>query len=504
MPRSTCQKRKRNKQAKARKAYHARKRQSLATNVAVATGLPSSEQQSVSDGFTVNNLLEELPQPEMIPVSDEILQSFVKTEILNELEPVAPSELPPKVEPAVAVQRKRRVPRIERSAFCELCLRKWPPEQAVSFSSSPRWDSLDPSQGQRKVHRCVGIKVELDGRSICTSCWKMVEMWEDFRKSCLKARGWMARYGYGLDQVDGEDNWITEETVESLDTTHSMVRSHIDRMKARKESVDNSQLEEDETEELDLAFEAQDVKLELVDAKLGTAEETSEDPAEPAADLDNAAITEPIEIQVFTCAKCSMKFDRRHSYSLHVNRCKDKETNPNLLVCPICGVNFKQKAKLNFHMNRHRGIKPYSCRVKCDASFYSYFVRCNHERRCGADPLVCTTCGVLKKTPNELEEHMTSHAAEATIPCETCGKLFRSMRAQRKHQRVHSSERNYPCDVCGKRLKSSTALRVHRRIHTQEKPYSCTICGQGFTYKCLIKPHVAKCHLAGSQETEEN
>ncbi|XP_052563336.1 zinc finger and BTB domain-containing protein 49-like [Culex pipiens pallens] len=459
--------------------------------------------QHVSDDFVANNLLEEFPKPEPFPETDEVPECLVIPvfpQITNDPKP----EIPPRKKPAVSVQRKR-VPKVDRSAFCELCLRKWPPGQAVRFSSRPSWGSLDPVDGKRKVVRCLGIEVELDGRSICASCWKMVEMWVDFRESCLKARGWMDRYDCGLlGEVEGKDNWISEETVESLDITHLMVRNHIDRINGAKEGATSNQLVEDVVEDLELAFEVGEVKLELDEPqeevelfnKEAAMDETTYDNVEPAEEPTDSVITEPIQIQVFTCAQCSMKFDRRHSYSIHVNRCKDKTLNPNLFSCHICGVSFKENFNLKFHMNRHRGIKPYSCRVKCDASFYSYHVRRNHELRCGADPLVCITCGALKKTKEELETHMRVHA-EPTVPCETCGKLFRTMRAQRKHQSAHSDERKFRCKVCGKGFKSSTALNVHQRIHTQEKPYPCQICGQGFAYKCLVKPHVMKCHAGG-------
>ncbi|KAL1402481.1 hypothetical protein pipiens_006088 [Culex pipiens pipiens] len=400
-------------------------------------------------------------------------------QITNDPEP----EIPPRKKPVVSVRRKR----VDRSAFCELCLRKWPPGQAVRFSSRPSWDSLDPVDGQRKVVRCLGIEVGVG--------------WAVDLHYLLEDGGDVGGFSGELPEGPGVDG---PETVESLDITHLMVRNHIDRINGAKEGATRNQLVEDVVEDLELAFEVGEVKLELDEpqeevelfSEEAAVDETTYDNVEPAEDPADSVITEPIQIEVFTCAQCSMKFDRRHSYSIHVNRCKDKTLNPNLFSCHICGVSFKENFNLKFHMNRHRGIKPYSCRVKCDASFYSYHVRRNHELRCGADPLVCITCGALKKTKEELETHMRVHA-EPTVPCETCGKLFRTMRAQRKHQSAHSDERKFGCEVCGKGFKSSTALNVHQRIHTQEKPYPCQICGQGFAYKCLVKPHVMKCHVGG-------
>ncbi|KAL1402475.1 hypothetical protein pipiens_006082 [Culex pipiens pipiens] len=147
------------------------------------------------------------------------------------------------------------------------------------------------------------------------------------------------------------------------------------------------------------------------------------------------------------------------------------------------------------HLNKHKGIKPYKCRREnCNHHSYTVKERIHHEKICGKDKPICPECGLQLASPDTLKAHLGTHRA-AAHPCDICDKLFKSKITLKKHRLIHAEDRDYfPCSVCEKSLKSMAALRVHMRIHTQEKPHACHICGQGFAYKCLVKPHIKRCH----------
>ncbi|XP_039441482.1 zinc finger protein 420-like [Culex pipiens pallens] len=193
-------------------------------------------------------------------------------------------------------------------------------------------------------------------------------------------------------------------------------------------------------------------------------------PVESPKDESNGNIVEKLEIVTHSCKNCARVFDTKPAMLHHFNLCKNQPVAERKWhTCSICQANFSRPLQLRDHLNKHKGIKPYKCRkANCDAHFYGARARITHEHNCGSVPLECQVCGKVFKTKSRLTRHQT----------------------------VHSEERNFPCSVCTKRFKSSYAASVHMRIHTQEKPFCCPVCAQGFAYKCLVKPHLEKCHAS--------
>ncbi|EDS41884.1 zinc finger protein 283 [Culex quinquefasciatus] len=213
-----------------------------------------------------------------------------------------------------------------------------------------------------------------------------------------------------------------------------------------------------------------------------------------SVDRESSAAVEII-LKVYPCSKCPRKFDTKAGFVTHNQKCKGPVESPPLSRCSICSMEFRFPKKLEAHMNKHNGIKPFKCRNdSCDKHFYGKVELKRHAEFCGKDKPICPLCGLQLSSRGGLYAHLKIHAGEPVAECDTCGKKFKSKKSLTRHQLVHSDERNYPCGECGKALKSANALTVHRRIHTKEKPFGCVICGQAFAYKCLVKPHMKKCH----------
>ncbi|XP_037044172.1 zinc finger and SCAN domain-containing protein 12-like [Bradysia coprophila] len=167
---------------------------------------------------------------------------------------------------------------------------------------------------------------------------------------------------------------------------------------------------------------------------------------------------------------------------------------PPMIACDVCGKLYG-KYKLQHHMNKHNGLKPFECNEpNCTSKFSGPHYLSRHKRLChSVKPLLyCDVCGRGFKVKAGLENHRSYHF-DPKIPCKICQKLFRNKRALLNHMLVHSQDRKYKCETCGKAYQRNYTLRIHRRVHTQEKPYSCP-CGVSFAYKCLLKSHTEKYH----------
>ncbi|XP_058835857.1 zinc finger protein ZFP2-like [Topomyia yanbarensis] len=387
-------------------------------------------------------------------------------------------------------------------SFCTLCQRECTSDVSVRFSTNKKDDCCDAFEYRLKLESVLNLQLDLKHFVVCLTCWKLVEMFIEYKQCCLKAERWAQKFACGLEQCGQEnDTWLCNETVEMIDRTHQIIRDHIDRLNAGEITT--------EIEPTFVALENVSVKMDLDGGEESTSVTTEDIQSAKRAkkkikatgprrtnELD-VLIVEKTCIEVKACDKCDRKFDSDIGQKQHSLRCKgstgDHDEKP-YVVCSICSASFSETTMLNHHMNKHKGIKPYKCRQRCDSYFYSTSGRKHHETKCGSETHICPHCGALLKTAETYSNHIINVHGEANVSCETCGKMFNSKKKLGRHMLVHTNVRNYPCKVCGKAFKSSYAANVHRRIHTQEKPFVCEICGQSFTYKCSLKTHVTRDH----------
>ncbi|EDS36218.1 zinc finger protein 490 [Culex quinquefasciatus] len=368
---------------------------------------------------------------------------------------------------------------------CDLCRRSCP-------------GSLAEDAVEGKFAEILGMELELRSGIVCRPCLKLVELLGEFKVCCLKAKEWFK--DKSVDD-DGSEDWFSNKTTKGLERTADIIREYVGRMEASED--DN--VEEDQ-EDLDYKgddFEATEPEIQDSSAKdsanIGEdyVKQFLEDSFQRLDATETDGVPAPkLKITVYTCEKCQRRFDSKIGYCYHVKLCKPDAAvrEATLHTCPICSADFTSHWLMRDHLNKHRGVKRFSCRKVCNKTFYTELARRSHEKHCSNETTICTLCGVQLKSENSLGSHMAYIHGEAKIPCEVCGKMFKARKALLKHMTVHSDARNYPCEVCGKAFKSSWTVKVHMRIHTQEKPFQCSICGQGFTYKCILKSHLEQTH----------
>ncbi|XP_019957177.1 POZ-, AT hook-, and zinc finger-containing protein 1 isoform X4 [Paralichthys olivaceus] len=158
--------------------------------------------------------------------------------------------------------------------------------------------------------------------------------------------------------------------------------------------------------------------------------------------------------------------------------------------CDICGKVFRDVYHLNRHKLSHSGEKPYACHV-CGLRFkrkdrMSYHVR-SHDGSVGK-PYVCQSCGKGFSRPDHLNGHIKQvHTTERPHKCQICNASFATRDRLRSHLACH--EDKIPCKVCGKFLRAAY-MTDHLKKHSEGTHNYCGICnkdGQENAEKC---PHL--------------
>ncbi|XP_068449829.1 POZ (BTB) and AT hook-containing zinc finger 1 isoform X2 [Clinocottus analis] len=147
--------------------------------------------------------------------------------------------------------------------------------------------------------------------------------------------------------------------------------------------------------------------------------------------------------------------------------------------CDICGKVFRDVYHLNRHKLSHSGEKPYACHV-CGLRFkrkdrMSYHVR-SHDGSVGK-PYVCQSCGKGFSRPDHLNGHIKQvHTTERPHKCQICNASFATRDRLRSHLACH--EDKIPCKVCGKFLRAAY-MTDHLKKHSEGTHNYCGICNKG-------------------------
>uniref|UniRef100_A0A8C5N6F8 Transcription factor IIIA n=1 Tax=Gouania willdenowi TaxID=441366 RepID=A0A8C5N6F8_GOUWI len=190
----------------------------------------------------------------------------------------------------------------------------------------------------------------------------------------------------------------------------------------------------------------------------------------------------------------------------------ERESGQKTFVCSYfdCRASFNKSWKLDAHLCKHEGLKPFSCE-NCDQSFCTRHQLTRHElSHSGEKPHKCPTdgCSEAFQTKASLRHHMArvhQHQEKQYKVCDKpgCGKDF-NKRNQLKAHRCEQHEEppaflflsstGYPCgsEGCSSQGKTWTEILKHRKQHKVKVP--CGQCQKLFSNAWFLHQHELRVH----------
>ncbi|KAM9774530.1 general transcription factor IIIA, b [Syngnathus typhle] len=202
---------------------------------------------------------------------------------------------------------------------------------------------------------------------------------------------------------------------------------------------------------------------------------------------------------------------------------------PKSYICSFleCKAEFSKLWKLEAHLCKHTGLKPFSCE-SCDKSFCSRHALTRHElnhsgekrHKCPTDGCPeaflrhaglknhiarvhqheetryqCTQDGCQSsfKKKYQLKAHVGNHQGRLPFHCRMgeCVREFPSLSELKHHQKRHQG---YPCEteLCPFVAKTWSGYQKHRKEHKVKLP--CPTCEKHFNNSWFLCQHEFHCH----------
>ena len=199
-------------------------------------------------------------------------------------------------------------------------------------------------------------------------------------------------------------------------------------------------------------------------------------------------------VNLYRCSEpgCEKTFSRPSRLETHMLR----HSGQRPFKCDLCDKDFTRKAHLKRHKQiNHDGLKPTSSPVKCDQCDHTFankhslrkHVKKVHEVK----QYFCDVCDQKFHKNYLLRLHKLEHTGDRfPHKCSKCMKLFQFPSQLKRHERIHNG---YPCDLCNVTLEKWTQLVRHKALaHTEEKTtptVTCEVCQKVFRSQANLKKH---------------
>uniref|UniRef100_A0A3Q3W5D0 Transcription factor IIIA n=1 Tax=Mola mola TaxID=94237 RepID=A0A3Q3W5D0_MOLML len=198
----------------------------------------------------------------------------------------------------------------------------------------------------------------------------------------------------------------------------------------------------------------------------------------------------------FVCSffDCKAKFSK--SWKLEAHLCKHTGLKP--FSCESCDKSFCTRYQLTRHELNHSGEKTHKCLVDgcteafvTNASLKNHMARAHHkqEKQYQVQEIFNEACPFQGKTWTDYLKHTKEHKIK--VPCGECKKLFNNAWFLHQHElRVHGGERRKllcPREGCNKEFTRRFNLESHvLGDHEGKRPFSCAYAGCGKSFAMRV------------------
>lgn len=181
-----------------------------------------------------------------------------------------------------------------------------------------------------------------------------------------------------------------------------------------------------------------------------------------------------------------------------VTKVKGKDIYQKLLKkCSTCSK-MVEKNRMDGHINKHLGKRPYVCEVAdCDKTFYcKLLLRLHRTSIHTGQSVMCEVCNKTFPSERSLYSHNLRHKNQNRYNCDHCERKFNNSNSLKRHLAIHSGIREYICQYCESSFYRKFNLDVHiRTVHDKDKSFFCGHCPKKFGYARLLRDHVGRNHV---------
>lgn len=206
-------------------------------------------------------------------------------------------------------------------------------------------------------------------------------------------------------------------------------------------------------------------------------------------EMDFQENVKPIE-----CSVCLTWMNGTKAFDAHT---KDAHKMYRILQCYVCGIFKKKPSGLLDHLKVHDRFRKYRC-YECDN--VEPKITNPNDRRSHK----CVLCGVWFLNHTTIRNHLASvHGQDQIYDCAICDDFsFKTESDLKLHtDNVHDVWTEFKCKICSKNCKSAQSLNAHKKTHASKSSSTniCKICGSKFRRKDYLMRHM-KSHSDASKD----